>query len=45
MRRKLAELAHARAGDKGDTLTLSLFALREDDYPLLVARVTPEAVK
>jgi hypothetical protein len=45
VKRKLAELAHARAGDKGDTLTLSLFALREADYPLLVARVTPEAVK
>ena len=45
MKRKLHELAHARAGDKGDTLTLSLFALRESDYPLLAAKVTSEAVK
>ena len=45
MRRKLHELAHARAGDKGDTLTLSLFALREADYPLLAAQVTADAVR
>jgi hypothetical protein len=45
VKRKLHELAHARAGDKGDTLTLSLFALREADYPLLVAQVTAAAVK
>jgi hypothetical protein len=45
VKRKLHELAHARAGDKGDTLTLSLFALREADYPLLAAQVTAEAVR
>lgn len=45
MKRKLHELAHARAGDKGDTLTLSLFALREADYPLLREEVTAAAVK
>jgi hypothetical protein len=45
VKRKLHELAHARAGDKGDTLTLSVFALREADYPLLVGQVTPAAVK
>lgn len=45
MKRKLHELAHARAGDKGDTLTLSLFALREADYPLLAAEVTSDVVK
>jgi hypothetical protein len=45
VKRKLHELAHARAGDKGDTLTLSLFALREADYPLLVAQVTAATVK
>ena len=45
MKRKLHELAHARAGDKGDTLTLSLFALREVDYPLLAAQVTADAVR
>ena len=45
MKRKLHELAHARAGDKGDTLTLSLFVLREADYPLLREQVTAAAVK
>jgi hypothetical protein len=45
VKRRLAELAHCRAGDKGDTLMLSLFPLAEADYPLLVERVTAEAVK
>ena len=41
---KLHDLAHCRAGDKGDTSTLSLIAYREEDYPLLAQRVTVEAV-
>lgn len=41
---KLADLAHCRAGDKGDTSTLSLVAYRAEDYPRLVDRVTVEAV-
>jgi hypothetical protein len=41
---KLHELAHCRAGDKGDTSTLSLVAYRGEDYPLLAQRVTVEAV-
>ena len=45
MKRKLHELAHARAGDKGDTLTLALFAYRDEDYALLRNQVTAEAVK
>jgi hypothetical protein len=45
VRRKLHEIAHCRAGDKGDTLTLSLFAYRDEDYELLRAQVTPEAVR
>ena len=40
----LHELAHCRAGDKGDTSILSLFAYRADDFPLLVQQVTAEAV-
>jgi hypothetical protein len=43
--RKLHELAHCRAGDKGDTSILSLIAYRAEDYPLLVERVTVDAVK
>jgi len=42
---KLHELAHCRAGDKGDTSILSLIAYRAEDYPLLVERVTVDAVK
>jgi hypothetical protein len=41
---KLHELAHCRAGDKGDTSILSLIAFRAEDYPLLAERVTVEAV-
>jgi hypothetical protein len=45
VKRKLHDIAHARAGDKGDTLTLALFPYREEDYALLVREVTPQAVK
>jgi hypothetical protein len=41
---KLHELAHCRAGDKGDTSILSLIAYQEEDYPVLAERVTTEAV-
>ena len=43
--RKLHELAHCRAGDKGDTSILSLIAYRAEDYPELAERVTVEAVR
>jgi hypothetical protein len=45
MKRKLYELAHARAGDKGNTTILSLIAYRAEDYVLLRDHVTPQAVK
>jgi hypothetical protein len=45
MKRKLYDLAHARAGDKGNTTILSLIAYSPRDYPLLRDRVTPDAVK
>jgi hypothetical protein len=45
MKRKLHEIAHSRAGDKGDTSTLSLIAYRADDFPLLREQVTAAAVK
>ncbi|WP_433870360.1 AtuA-related protein [Saccharopolyspora sp. CA-218241] len=41
----LHEIAHCRAGDKGDTSTLSLFPLRDEDYPLLVREVTARRVR
>jgi hypothetical protein len=37
----LRELAHARAGDKGDRSSVSLFAYDPADYELLRAQVTP----
>lgn len=42
---KLYDIAHSRAGDKGNTLTLSLIPYHEEDYPLLVQNITPEKVK
>jgi len=41
---KLHDLAHCRAGDKGNTSTLSLIAYRAEHYPLLARCVTAEAV-
>ena len=41
---KLYDLAHCRAGDKGNTSTLSLIAYRAQDYPMLAHRVTSGAV-
>ena len=41
---KLYDLAHCRAGDKGDTSILSVIAYREADYPRLVEMLTVEAV-
>ncbi len=42
---KLHELAHSRAGDKGDTSNLSLIAYDPRDYPLLEEYVTAERVR
>ncbi|HSV20589.1 MAG TPA: hypothetical protein VLR71_19410 [Casimicrobiaceae bacterium] len=42
---KLHELAHCRAGDKGNTSILSLIAYRPQDYPLLAERVSAEVVR
>lgn len=41
----LRVVAHSRSGDKGDTLNLSLIALRPEFYPILAAQVTPERVR
>jgi hypothetical protein len=40
----LHELAHARTGDKGNRINISLIAYREQDWPLLVEQVTEESV-
>ncbi len=41
---KLKEIAHARTGDKGNLVNISLIAYREEDYPLLEQHVTAERV-
>jgi hypothetical protein len=42
---KLREIAHSRAGDKGNISNLSLIAYQMEDYPLLQEQVTAERVK
>lgn len=44
MKRKLAEIAHSRAGDKGNTLVLSLFPFDSAHYEVLLREVTAERV-
>jgi hypothetical protein len=41
---QLHEIAHARAGDKGNRLNICLFAYDEKHYPLILSQVTPEVV-
>ena len=45
MQVQLVKIAHARSGDKGDTANVGLIALKDEYYPLLVEKVTAEAVK
>jgi hypothetical protein len=42
---KLRELAHSRAGDKGDTSNLSLIAYHDGHYEHLRRHATAEAVR
>ena len=42
---KLRDLAHSRAGDKGNTANVSVIAFRQEDYLHLVRHVTAEVVK
>src|SRR3979490_3470665 len=42
---KLRQLAHSRAGDKGNTSNISVIAYHEKHYPLLLAQVTSARVK
>jgi hypothetical protein len=45
MKVRLVEIAHARSGDKGDTVNIGIIAREERYYPLLVREVTAERVK
>ena len=40
----LRELAHARAGDKGNVVTISVIARSPGDYALIEQRITAERV-
>ena len=42
---KLYEIAHSRAGDKGNTLTLSLIPYDERDFDRLREKITVEKLK
>lgn len=42
---KLREIAHSRAGDKGDISNVSVIAYDAKDYEFLVKTVTPERVR
>jgi hypothetical protein len=42
---KLFDIAHSRAGDKGNTLMLSLIPYNENDYDFLLSKVTAEKVQ
>lgn len=41
----LGDIAHARAGDKGDRSNVSLFAFEPKHYPAIKAQVTPDRLK
>ena len=45
MKVPLARLAHARSGDKGDTVNIGLIAYDARHYPVLLREVTPARVK
>lgn len=42
---KLYEIAHSRAGDKGNISTLSLIPFEEGNYTILCEKITIEKVK
>jgi len=42
---RLYDIAHCRAGDKGNTLTLSLIPYQEEDFVLLREQITADKVK
>ena len=45
MKIPLAQIAHARSGDKGDTANIGVIAYRETHFPILAREVTAERVK
>ena len=45
MTRLLSDICYVRSGDKGNICTAGLIARTPDDYPLLLASVTPDTVR
>lgn len=45
MKTTIRDIAYVRSGDKGDVCTAGLIAKTPQDYPRLLASVTPDAVK
>jgi hypothetical protein len=45
MKIPLARIAHARSGDKGDTVNIGVIAWQERHYPILLREVTAQRVK
>ena len=43
--RRIHDIAHARAGDKGNTSNVSVWAYDPKDYPLLKQQLTAERIK
>ena len=43
--KSLYQLAHARTGDKGNKVNISLIAYRAEDYAVLAEQVTEERVR
>jgi hypothetical protein len=43
--RLIHDIAHARAGDKGDTSNVSVWVYDPKDYPLLKRQLTAERIK
>ena len=41
----LREIAHARAGDKGDTSNIGLIAYRPEYYPVIVEQISVDKVR
>jgi len=41
----LADFAHARSGDKGNSVNIGLFPYRDEDYYLIREKITAERVK
>jgi hypothetical protein len=44
MKVRLHDVAHARAGDKGDISMISVIVYRAEDYPLLAKALTADVV-